>query len=258
MDQTLGAAAPATVITLRLCARTQGRPLQAATCQNFANLIGNSLGQGCHIQPTVRNDAEMSLALIVPVTSQALTILRRLLAVQAELHRMRADARMSFLVHHGIVFPSGGSYIGSALRQARAKLARLPEHIEHGATSDFAGFAQSWDAQPIRFEKFADPDIDPGVLRFTLAATPGAATQGTPLADGAAVERLKRCLAEHLALCHGGRRRGARFEHHTAATGRGALQRDRRCAGPGTLPQRGSQRAAPTPQLKSPARRTTS
>ena len=96
MDQTLGAAAPATVITLRLWARTQGRPLQAATCQNFANLIGNSLRQGCHIQPTVRNDAEMSLALIVPVTSQALTILRRLLAVQAELHRMRADARMSF------------------------------------------------------------------------------------------------------------------------------------------------------------------
>ncbi|MCB1910233.1 MAG: hypothetical protein KDG53_00045 [Rhodocyclaceae bacterium] len=198
MDQTLGAAAPATVITLRLGARTQGRPLQAATCQNFANLIGNSLRQGCHIQPTVRNDAEMSLALIVPVTSQTLTILRRLLAVQAELHRMRADARMSFLVHHGIVFPSGGNYIGSALRHARAKLARLPEHIEHGATSDFAGFAQSWDAQPIRFEKFADPDIDPGVLRFTLAATPGAATQGTPLADGAFVERLKRCLAEHL------------------------------------------------------------
>ena len=164
---------------------------------------------------------------------------------------------MSFLVHHGIVFPSGGSYIGSALRQARApSLPGCPEHIEHGATSDFAGFAQSWDAQPIRFEKFADPDIDPGVLRFTLAATP------VPRPGHAAGRRRRRGTPEALpggasGALYGGRRRGARFEHPPRQLV------EELCSEIDDAQARARFRnealsAAPTPQLKSPAWRTTS
>lgn len=195
MAAPLGAAAPATVIAVSLKAGLPDHPVASATRQDFANLVGSSLAQGCDIQTSYRSDMELALALIIPAGSQTLSILRRLLNVQADFHRTHADARVRFLAHHGIVFPSAAGHIGSSLRQAHARLNRMASGIDRAATTDFANFCAPWAAQHISFRQFAQDE--PGIVSFRLKATP-LANAADDRIDDALVEHLTSCLAAHL------------------------------------------------------------
>lgn len=198
MDTPLGGPAPATVVAINLQSTRPGRSLEQVARQTFTQLISAALAHSCHIQPADSQNGEMNLALIIPDTSQALTILRRLFGVQTDINVRHPESSARFIVHHGIVFPSNNAYIGSSLRHAHAKLGRLPSPIDHAATSDFVSFTKPWAAHHISFAPFAEAGVDPALLNFSLASPAAPKEAGRPPIDAAFVRHLSHCLATHM------------------------------------------------------------
>lgn len=197
MSVALGAPKPATVIAINLSGLS-GRPVALAARQQLTELIGSSLANSCHIQPAASLGDNLDLSLILPDSSQVLSILRRVLGVQADLHQMHPESPVRFIVHHGLVFPSNHSHVGSSLRQAHGKLGRLPQAIRHAATTDFSNFAETWSAHHIIFDRFPEATIDPGLLSFTLTSTAPARAAANRQIDEALLQHLTNSLATHL------------------------------------------------------------
>lgn len=198
MTESLGAPHPATVIAIGLQTRLDDSPSLPATRRIFTNLLGGTLAHNCHIQPASGPAEELAFTAIVPDTTQALSLIRRLLSIQDEFQKTHPDTSARFVVHHGIVFPSAKGYIGSALRSAHSRLIRMPRSTANAATNEFSAYTKTWAAHPIVFWELAEAHETLGLFSFELLHQTEPPAAGNTASDEALQNYLTGRLAEHL------------------------------------------------------------
>lgn len=104
MTEPLGAPQSATVIAISLQARGD------LARRRFTDLLSGVLAHSCHIQPATGQNNELAYTAIVPDSTQTLSLLRRLLSLQAEFGRIHPDCAARFMVHHGVIFPAAKNF----------------------------------------------------------------------------------------------------------------------------------------------------
>lgn len=162
----------------------------------FARRLAQTLGASCAVEsvPSQAGNPRFS-AIVLDTVSQVLSPLRRLLGLQEETTTEFPECRLRFYVHHGVIFSSGETYLGSALRVAHRRLEQLPDACYCAASPEFAAHTQSWGSQSLDFGPL------PGDSTGTLLAISFAQATLTPQpggASGALVEQLTRLLANRL------------------------------------------------------------
>lgn len=178
MAETLGLPRAATVVAIGLKIGAEHPLTPAATRMVIANLLAGTLTNNCHLQSASLPDEPAAFTAILPDDSQVLALIRRLQGVQAEFHHTHHDVTVHYVIHHGVVFLGPKGYIGSAMRSAHSRLARLPADIPSAATTDFAAFTETWTTCPIVFEDYDELPLNLGLLAFSLTdATAAGATR---------------------------------------------------------------------------------
>lgn len=200
--QAIGTPQPASVVAIGLACRQTGMATPRASREIFATQIGSALVQSCHIQTAPAADGELALTIIVPETTQILSLLRRIESLREEFERNLPALITRLVVHHGIVFPTAQGHMGAVLRAALARLQNLPKlagNVHTVATGNFIAYARTWPANDLHFEsESCGEQYD--LYKFTLAsAAPSAAPEATPeSAPHDWVSYLTGRLAEHL------------------------------------------------------------
>ena len=168
MAETLGSPRAATVIAIGLKVGAEHPLTPSATRMIISNLLAGTLANRCHLQSASGPDERAAFTAILPDDAQVPALIRRLQGVQAEFHDTHHDITAHYVIHHGVVFPGPKGYVGSAMRSAHSRLARLPAHILGAATNDFAAFTESWSSRPIVFEDYEELPLNLGLLAFSL------------------------------------------------------------------------------------------
>jgi len=192
VTEQLGAPQSATVIAISLNARGD------LARSRFTDLLSSVLAHACHIQPATGQNNELAYTAIVPDSTQILSLLRRLLSLQAEFGRIHPDCAARFMVHHGIIFPSANNFLGAALRSAHSRLARLPANIPSAATEDFANYAATWASSPVIFSKLFTGNATPTLLAFSIVPSSTKVKTASRAHDEALLHHLTNCLASHI------------------------------------------------------------
>jgi len=195
--ETLGLPRAATVIAIGLKVGAEHPLTPAATRLVIANLLAGALTNSCHLQSASGAEEPAAFTAILPDDSQVLALIRRLQSVQAEFHETHHDVTVHYVIHHGVVFPGPKGYIGSAMRSAHSRLARLPADIPCAATIDFAAFTETWASRPIVFRDYDELPLNLGLLAYSLtdAMIAGA---GRSLDQAALLTYLTSRLADYL------------------------------------------------------------
>jgi hypothetical protein len=196
--QAIGSPQPASVIAIGLGNRQTGMSAPRASREIFATQIGGALVQSCHIQSVPTADGELALSIIVPETTQILSLLRRIDSLRDEFERNLPELITRLVVHHGIVFPTAQGHMGAVLRAAQARLQSLPKlpgEVDTVATGNFVAYTRTWPAHDLHFEsESCGEQYD--LYAFSLAsATPEASPESAP---DDWVSYLTVRLAEHL------------------------------------------------------------
>lgn len=196
MAETLGSPRAATVIAIGLKAGAEHPLTPSATRMIISNLLAGALAGSCLLQSASGPDEQAAFTAILPDDSQVVALIRRLQGVQVEFHDTHHDITVHYVIHHGVVFPGPKGYIGSAMRSAHSRLARLPAHIPSAATNDFAAFTETWTNRPIVFGDYDELPLSLGLLAFRLTET-GAAGAAS-LDQAALLAFLTSRLADYL------------------------------------------------------------
>ncbi len=192
MTEPLGAPQSATVIAISLQARGD------LARRRFTDLLSGVLAHSCHIQPATGQNNELAYTAIVPDSTQTLSLLRRLLSLQAEFGRIHPDCAARFMVHHGVIFPAAKNFLGAALRSAHSRLARLPANIPSAATIDFADYVGTWSSQPVIFSKLFTDSAPPTLLAFSIVPSSTPEKANTTTHDEPFLRHLTASLAAHI------------------------------------------------------------
>ncbi len=140
----------ASVIAVSLGSRLTSKAPPRASREIFVMQIGSTLVQSCHIQAATAAEGNLSLTIIVPETTQILSLLRRIESVRYKFERNLPGLITRLVVHHGIVFPTKQGPMGAVLRAAHARLqslTKLPGEIQTVATGAFVAYTRSWPGQ---------------------------------------------------------------------------------------------------------------
>ena len=70
---------------------------------------------------------------------------------QDEIARDFPDCRLRLCAHHGVIFSSGDTLPGSALRVAHRKLEQFPADCLAAASSEFVAHAKAWGSRLLNF-----------------------------------------------------------------------------------------------------------
>jgi hypothetical protein len=176
--------------------RVRGNEGWIALQPEFARRLSQALGGTCAVE-AVRSPAGNPAfsAIVIDSEGQVLSPLRRIFALQDEVARDFPDCRLRLCAHHGVIFASGGSFLGSALRVAHRKLEQFPAGCLAAASSDFAAHAQSWGSRLLNFG--AMPGDSAGAL-LSLSCAEGSSHPTAGTAPGGLVDRLTRLLAGYV------------------------------------------------------------
>ncbi len=166
---------PATVLAIQVRRRPLADAVAPGVLDTVVDQLAAVLGSDCLIQRESPTFDGVVLSGVVPDQAQALAPLRRMQAVQAELHQQQPDLHIRYVVHYGLVFQSANGVIGSALRSAHSRLQRLPSHVDTAATQDFLAFAATWPGQAIQFDNLPNVAEDSGFQAFSFSAQPKSA-----------------------------------------------------------------------------------
>jgi len=168
MTKVLGSPRATTVIAIGLKVGADHPLTPSATRMIISNLLAGALANSCYLQSASGQDEPAAFTAVVADDSQVLALIRRLQGVQAEFHDTHHDITVHYVIHHGVVFPGPKGYIGSAMRSAHSRLARLPAGIPSAATTDFAAFTETWTTRPIIFRDYDELPLSLGLLAFSL------------------------------------------------------------------------------------------
>lgn len=168
MAETLGSPRAAIVIAIGLKIGAEHPLTPSATRMIFSNLLAGALANNCQLQSASGPEEPAAFTAILSDDSQVLALVRRLQGMQAEFHDTHHDITAHYVIHHGIVFPGPRGFIGSAMRSAHSRLARLPVHIPSAATNDFAAFTETWASRPIIFRDYDELPLNLELLAFSL------------------------------------------------------------------------------------------
>ncbi|HMW78508.1 MAG TPA: hypothetical protein PKA22_11960 [Rhodocyclaceae bacterium] len=175
--------------------RVRGNEGWIALQPDFARRLAQALG-GTGAIEAVRSPTGNPAFSVIVIDSQGqvLSPLRRIFALQDEIARDFPDCRLRLCAHHGVIFSSGDTYLGSALRVAHRKLEQFPADCLAAASSEFVAHAKAWGSRLLNFS--ALPGDSRGTLQ-RLACVEGSADPAPGTAPDGLVDRLTRLLARY-------------------------------------------------------------
>lgn len=191
---------PASVIAISLGCRLAGKTPPRASLEIFVTQIGSALVQSCDIRAVAAPDGDLLLTIIVPETTQILSLLRRIASVRQEFERNLPTLITRQVIHHGIVFPTRQGPMGAVLRAAHTRLqslAKLPGTIQTVATDNFIAYTRSWPGQTPDLHVASQPCCKQyDIFEFSLNGNPPPSASDKTPEDWTTY--LTERLAEHL------------------------------------------------------------
>lgn len=199
MVDPLGAALSATVIALDASA-SFGTPGLRSSQQALAKLLAGTFGTQCQLHGAASgqaaSQAKIAFTLVILQEDQAHSTLRRLQNLLADIHQAHTALIVRHIAHHGIVFPSNSGYLGSAIRIAHTRLARLLPGQTQAATPDFAQFAQHQPGNDLNFAPLHGAKDE--LLSYRHEQAQQVAATSPKFDQAAFLQHLTACLARQI------------------------------------------------------------